>query len=289
MKMLSVFLLPLAASLSLAQNSTTPTTPTTSRNSTESSTELESKTSIVLPFYPPYPISSIKPSPTTSANVVAAATPATDAYWQHEYRDYYASIITVISTSTLVYAIDCAPNSRHASYTRANEFNSAFICANSVVGRGPVTVTQGPEQWNFTVTQTTRTSRRSSKRMRTQTQFATVEVACAQLSEKTKRCSYKDEGDHVGTVKGFQDYFSTMNQALVTVTAGVDKLPKDVLSSLVEATTVVVSTSASSSQSRSSSVATSSSTAAAPKITGAVGVDVIFGAAGLLGAAVFGV
>lgn len=60
------------------------------------------------------------------------------------------------------------------------------------------------------------------------------------------------------------------------------------LSSLVDEATGIVSSSASPTPSSSVSVAVSSSTAAAARVTGVVGREVMFGAAGVLGAAVFG-
>ncbi|CAO2651974.1 Nn.00g002570.m01.CDS01 [Neocucurbitaria sp. VM-36] len=274
------------ATLSLAQDASSPATSQDTPTATTTSST-ESTTSELLPFYPPYPISHIDPSAPTSTSE-GTTTTATDYFWQHEYRDYYASIITVLSTSTVVYVIDCAPNSKHASYNKNPQFTSAAICASNVVGRGPLTVTQGQEQWNFAVTQTARESNRST----TETQLATVDVTCAQLGEETKRCTFKTEGDdegEVATVEGFQDYFSTMNEALVTVTAGLEKLPQSMLSSLVDEATEVVSSTATNPSSRNSaSVLASSSTAAAPRITRSVGVDLMFGAAGGLGAVVFG-
>ncbi|KAI8943089.1 hypothetical protein NX059_001120 [Plenodomus lindquistii] len=84
-----------------------------------------------------------------------------------------------------------------------------------------------------------------------------------------------------------------MTEVLVTVTAGVEKVPREMLSSLSSDASTITTSIASSSQraspsaSLSAGVSASSSTGAAPKATGALGVEAMFGAAGVLGAAVF--
>ncbi|KAI8943088.1 hypothetical protein NX059_001119 [Plenodomus lindquistii] len=140
---------------SSAKPSVSQTSSLSTRTSSSSSSEKPETTSILLPFYAPYPISNAPSfTPSESASLARPTTSSieSDKFWQHEYRDYYASIITVISTSTLVYAIDCAPNSAHPSYS-AKDFQSFAVCGAGVVGRGPMTVTQGPNQWNFAITQ----------------------------------------------------------------------------------------------------------------------------------------
>lgn len=67
----------------------------------------------------------------------------------------------------------------------------------------------------------------------------TWDVTCGSLSEKTKTCTYVnvwEDGEastlvvpsgRVGSaaIEGFQDYFTTMSEVLVTVTGGVEKIP----------------------------------------------------------------
>ncbi|KAH9866180.1 hypothetical protein J1614_008745 [Plenodomus biglobosus] len=294
--------------------------------STESSTTRGQTTSILLPFYAPYPISNAPESTTTlSASGLRRSRSSFDSakYWQHTYRDYYASIITVISTSTLVYAIDCAPNSAHPSYAKS-DFQSFLVCAAGVMGRGPMIVTQGPDHWNFAVTQTEPSFNLTQSMYNQATTRTRLNITCGALTNSLKTCknvvsltssntivsesadslsslrsrsSTLDDGSEEqrkGEISSLLQNFSTMTEVIVTVTRGVDKIPKEMLSSLSNDASTITTTPASSSMraspsaSLSAGVSSSGSTAAAPRVTGAAGMEVMFGAAGALGAAVFG-
>ncbi|CBX98761.1 predicted protein [Plenodomus lingam JN3] len=307
---------------SLESHTPSSSTPTP----TISSSTKRQTTGILLPFYAPYPISEATDPRTSASALTSSSSFDTAKYWQHTYRDYYASIITVISTSTIVYAIDCAPNSAHPSYTK-NDFQSFSVCGASVVGRGPMTVTQGPEQWHYAVSQTEPSLNLTQTRFSRPTTRTQLDITCEALTASLKSCwnaepltsssavvsgslSWSqslsssismDDGSEEqsrGEISSLLQNFSTMTEVLVTMTGGVEKIPGEMFSSLSSVaetiTTAPVSSSSSSSVSASPSasvsagVSQSSSTAAAPRITGAVGMEVMFGAAGVLGAAVFG-
>ncbi|KAF2851757.1 hypothetical protein T440DRAFT_57475 [Plenodomus tracheiphilus IPT5] len=284
------------------------TTVTSSEPPSLAATLVPASPTSTLPLYVPYPISA---APESTAETSAASSSFDSArFWQHTYRDYYASIITVISQSTLVYAIDCAPNSAHPSYTELG-FQSSAVCAAGVVGIGPITVTQGPDQWNFAFRQSQTTSISKRSRSNAATTQTALDIICEALTASTKTCksamslasntaaesarsSTTDDGPWKGEVSSLLQNFSTMTAVLVTITSGVDKLPSSLLSSLKSDALTITTTPASSSMSATPSgslsavVSASSSTAAAPRVTGVIGMDVMFGAAGVLGAAAFG-
>ena len=271
----TMFLLPL--SLALAGLVQASSAAVSSQSQSPHSSAVQSTSQLKLPLYPPYPISSTattnataSASASTSASVSASASAKSssvksssvssyqsDKYWQHTYRDYYASIITVLSTSTLVYQIDCAPNSAHPSY-RQPDFQSFDVCAARIVGRGPMTVTQGPDQWNFVVSSTEAALNLTDTRYGATTSTI-LDVTCNALQEKTKTCSnldvletdapspsavaapsfpsgwstrsttisVGDGGESVqreSQVESLLENFSTMTEVLVTVTGGWDKL-----------------------------------------------------------------
>lgn len=249
-----------AQSASGSTSSVSQSSSTALPSSTPPSSARPSKTSVLLPFYPPYPVSdasvnsSSSPIPSSSAlsgshsssitrrRTSTTSTATDNQYWQHTYRDYYVSIITVISSSTIVYAIDCAPNSAHPSYSNV-DFQSFSVCAAGVVGRGPMTVTQGPDQWNFAYSQTEGGFNLTQTGFNGTSTTTWLDITCDALGEKTKTCknvvqltssasaisSSLDDGasaQQASEVSSLLENFSTMSPVLVTVTAGVEKLPQ---------------------------------------------------------------
>ncbi|KAL6708541.1 hypothetical protein ACN47E_002522 [Coniothyrium glycines] len=336
------------ASLALAQDSSSSpsssaaissqTQSSPSVQSSQTSTAVQSTSQFTLPLYPPYPISSTtqapsaspsaSPSPSAVSSSSSISSYQSDKYWQHSYRDYYASIVTVLSTSTLVYKIDCAPNSAHPSF-RQPDFVSFDVCAARIVGRGPMTVTQAPNEWKFVIAEVESTFNLTQTRFNEASTSTRLDVTCEAMQSSTHTCSnnvlisnatstsavaapsfpsassgrrrassVSISGDgaiqqYSSEVSALLENFSTQTEVYVTVTGGFDQLNPSIISSLInEASgipTVRTSDIASPSAGASGGIRQSASTAgAAARPTGAANFDLMFGAAGLLGAAVFG-
>jgi hypothetical protein len=129
-----------------------------------------------------------------------------DANMQHTQRAYGISLITLISTSTLVYAISCSP------WTTMTRFND--VCGTSYVPN-VITVTEGPEEWQWTAQGKT--------------------LYCTGLGSETKSCTSVTNslesyfapatGTNEGFLPGFLGYFTTMSKVAVNVTAGFGNVP----------------------------------------------------------------
>lgn len=116
-----------------------------------------------------------------------------------------------------------------------------------------MTVTQGPDDWKFTVTQAERSYNLTQTQYNRPTTRTELEVTCSKLNEETKTCENKAplvrsmsvlssssgssrlrstasiDGDGASEersseVSSLLENFSTMSLVLVTVTGGVDKL-----------------------------------------------------------------
>lgn len=278
--------------------STTPW-PETSRVVPQSST-------VSFAFYVPYPVSDV------DTEKESATPSATDRYWAHAYRDYYVSIITTIETSTVVFRVGCAPNSKHRVATSNDDFNTASVCAHYLVGdTGGYTVTQAPDYWGYW-----------SGGMN-----VTRSVRCKSLDAETKTCTFvrriNSRSPHTmvlpggptydGALSALEEYMPTMTEAVVKVTEGLDMLPssskfflfpfvpislKDeharvltaavVIESMQQHAIEVYTSSINQNEATRTDLPTFSSTAAAARVTGAVRAEALFGAAGVLGAAIFG-
>lgn len=159
---------------------------TRAQNTTYSQiTNANSPTQIAI--YPPFPIRS-------------------DTNMQHTQRAYDVSLITLISSTTLVYAISCSP------WTTMTRFND--VCGTSFVP-SVVTVTEGPDAWQWTAQGKT--------------------LYCTGLKEKTKSCTSVTNnlesyfapltGTTEDFLPGFLGYFTTMSPVAVNVTAGFENVP----------------------------------------------------------------
>ncbi|KAJ4343600.1 hypothetical protein N0V87_000367 [Didymella glomerata] len=152
-----------------------------------------------------------------------------DTNMQHTQRAYGISLITLISTSTLVYAISCSP------WTTMTRFND--VCGTSYVPN-VITVTEGPEEWQWT----------------------------AQVL-----ASLRDDAT-----------------ALVTIQTGSPSGPGSVAVSTMGPTSITAPVLTVSENSMSGPRETAS-TGAAARATGVVGLEMLFGAAGAVGAGIFGI
>lgn len=209
-----------------------------------------------------------------------------DTNMQHTQRAYDVSLITAISSTTLVYAISCSP------WTTMTRFND--VCGTSYVPN-VITVTESPDEWRW--------------------EAQGKSLVCSNLKEKTKTCtsvtnrleSYIAPGTEDGLLAGFLDYYTTMSPVLVNLTAGAENVPATVLERLENDATGIVSIQTDSLTTHSAlftapvlttqapstgSAATSApaeATGAAPRAVGFVGREFLFGAAGALGAGIFGI
>ncbi|KAH6625460.1 hypothetical protein C7974DRAFT_202012 [Boeremia exigua] len=224
--------------------------------------------------YPPFPIRS-------------------DTNMRHTQRAYGVSLITAISSTTFVYAISCSP------WTTMTRFND--VCGTSYVPE-VITVTESPDEWHWSA--------------------QGKSLVCSNLREKTKTCtsvtnslgSYIAPGTQDGLLIGFLDYFTTMTPVAVNLTAGFENVPATLLASLEDeaaglatietssssVTSLSVSSMGSSSvtapvlsgptgaSSTGSTPAETASAGAAPKGMGVVRREMLFGAAGAVGAGIFG-
>lgn len=160
---------------------------TQAQNSTQASNN-DATQPTQIAIYPPFPIRS-------------------DTNMQHTQRAYDVSIITAISSTTIVYAISCSP------LTTMTRFND--VCGTSFVDN-VITVTEGPDKWQWTNSGKT--------------------LYCTNLSGNTKTCTSvtnslgSDFAPVTGTeggdfLAGFLEYFTTMTPVAVNLTAGFENVP----------------------------------------------------------------
>ncbi|UPX17536.1 uncharacterized protein EKO05_0007885 [Ascochyta rabiei] len=222
---------------------------------------------------------------------------------QHIQRAYEVSFISAISTTTLVYAISCSP------LTTMTRFND--VCGTSYVPN-IITVTESPDEWHWSAQG--KSLECTNLREKTKT--------CTSITNNYGSNIAPGTQDGSDFLAGFLEYFTTMTPVAVNLTAGFGNVPATVLESLendatglvniqtsslngtssrTEPTSTGVSAASLSATSPSGPTGISSSlpggsstsaltqtTNAAPRATGAVGLELLFGAAGVVGAGIFG-